>query len=237
MPCRMFGYAGRRESDVRDLFAALKRACENDPTLGAIAAGCSRHSHGWGYAIHAANGLFHYRSAKSIYEDDVAPPKLEGDIRAIFHGRFATNPQLAGHIFCHPFAATTDREAIFFAHNGSVNPPVLPGRKVDSEWALDLIAEKGLEAALPALKEHTISALNILMLSIDRQTPDAAALRGLNFFKPTEKPKVDYYRMHLGRMPGGQAFVSSTLTFDAARPASLQIEGPAPFGELLTLAP
>jgi len=233
----MFGYAGRREADVRELFAGLKRACAHDPTLTGIVAGCSRHSHGWGYVIHAANGLFHYRSSRSIYEDDAALPKMEGEIRAIFHGRFATNQELMAHIFCHPFVTATDRELIYLAHNGSVSPTVATERKVDSEWALDVIADSGLEAALPRLKEQTVSALNLLVLTAPRAAGAAPALRGLNFFKPTEQPKVDYYRMYCGQMPGGSAFVSSTLTLEDAGLKNLKIAGPAPFGELLTLSP
>jgi len=233
----MFGYAGKSEEDVRALHSGLKRACANDPTLSGIVAGCSRHSHGWGYVIHAANGLFHYRSAKSIYDDDAPLPKLEGEIRAIFHGRFASNQKLMGHIFCHPFMTATDGEIIFFAHNGSVKPETLPERKVDSEWALEQIAQAGgLEAALPKLKERTASALNILVLTIDRSTA-SARLQAMNYFKSEEKPKVDYYRMYLGRMPGGNAFVSSTFTLDGAGVEGLGISGPAPFGQPLTLTP
>jgi predicted glutamine amidotransferase len=234
----MFGYAGKSESDVRELHSGLKRACANDPTLSNIAASCSRHCHGWGYVILAANGLFHYRTAKSIYEDDAPLPKLEGDIRAIFHGRFASDPTLAGPIFSHPFAASTDSEIIFLAHNGSVQPDYLPERKVDSEWALDQIVESGsLEKALPKLKDCTLSALNILVLSIPRSAGAPATLRGLNYFKTKEPPKMTYYRMYLGEMPGGRALVSSTFNFDSAKVKGLSISGPATFGELLTLAP
>jgi predicted glutamine amidotransferase len=234
----MFGYAGKNESDLRELHSGLKRACANDPTLSGIAAGCSRHSHGWGYVIHAANGLFHYRSAKSIYEDDAPLPRLEGEIRAVFHGRFASDPTLAGPIFSHPFVAATNSEIIFLAHNGSVQPDHLAKRKVDSEWALDQIIQAGgLEQALPKLKDCTLSALNILVLSIPRSEGAQATLRGLNYFKTKEAPKMTYYRMYLGEMPGGRALVSSTFNFDSAKVKGLSISGPAVFGELLTLAP
>jgi predicted glutamine amidotransferase len=234
----MFGYAGKSEADVRELHSGLKRACADDPTLSAIAAGCSRHSHGWGYVIHAANGLFHYRTAKSIYEDNAPLPKLEGEIRAIFHGRFASDPTLAGPIFSHPFVASTDSEILFLAHNGSVQPDHLPQRKVDSEWALDQIIQAGgIERALPKLKDRTLSALNILVLSIQRSAGTPATLHGLNYFKSQEQPKVAYYQIYLGTMPGGRAFVSSTIKNDSAKVSGLAITGPAPFGELLTLAP
>jgi predicted glutamine amidotransferase len=234
----MFGYAGKSEADLRELHAGLKRACADDPTLSGVVAGCSRHSHGWGYVIHAANGLFHYRTATSIYDDDAALPKLEGEIRAIFHGRFASNPKLAGPIFCHPFVASADSEILFLAHNGSVQPDHLAERKVDSEWALEqIIQEGGVERALSRLKDHTLSALNILLLSIQRGPGTPATLRCLNYFESQEPPHVAYYRMYLGAMPGGRAFVSSTIKDGSDRIKGLVITGPAAFGELLTLEP
>jgi predicted glutamine amidotransferase len=235
----MFGYAGRSEADVGELHAALKCACENDPTLPGIAAGCSRHGHGWGYVIHAGNGLFHYRTAKSIYKDAAILPKLEGEIRAIFHGRFASDQSLVADIFSHPFVAATEREIIFLAHNGGVTPESLPERKVDSEWALDQIVQAGsLDQALPKLKKHTKTALNLLVLSIDRRSGTPATLRGLNFYlKDQEQPNKAYYQMYLGTMPGGRAFVSSTFNYDGAKVKGLAITGPATFGEPFTLAP
>jgi predicted glutamine amidotransferase len=234
----MFGYAGKSESDVRELHSGLKRACANDPTLSGIAPGCSRHSHGWGYVIHAANGLFHYRTARSIYDDDAPLPKLEGEIRAIFHGRFASDPTLEGPIFSHPFVAATENEIVFLAHNGSVEPVHLPKGNVDSEWVLGEINRAGaIEPALQRLKERTLSALNLLVLSIQRSAGTPATLHGLNFFKSQDASKVAYYRMYLGTMPGGRAFVSSTFNIDSAKVNGLTVTGPAAFGEVLVIAP
>jgi glutamine amidotransferase len=235
----MFGYAGRSETDVRELHAGLKRACDNDPTLSGIAPGCSRHCHGWGYVIRAANGLFHYRTATSIYEDDASLPRLAGEIRAIFHGRFASNETLAGDIFSHPFVAATGREIIFLAHNGGLQPDDLPERMVDTEWALEQIIQAGgLDQALPTLKQHTKSALNLLVLSIGRNNGTPAVLRGLNYFlNPDQPAKKNYYQMFLGTMPGGRAFVSSTIRNDCAHVKGLAHLEAAAFGELFTLAP
>lgn len=232
----MFGYSGTRESDVHDLHAALKRACADDPMLTAVATGCSAHCHGWGYVIHADNGLFHYRTARSIYQDDTALPKLEGHIRAIFHGRYASKPELAGHIFAHPFVATDDTRTIYFAHNGGIEVPGLPERKVDSEWALEqIIAQDGIEPALPTLKEHTVSALNLLVLTIGRQKETPAVLNYFHYFKPKEPGKVKYYSMFEGTMPGGRALVSSTLTLPDAKPDKLANIQPAVFDKLISL--
>jgi predicted glutamine amidotransferase len=234
----MFGYAGNSETDVHALHVGLKCACENDPALEGLFAGCSRHGHGWGYAIHADNGLFHYRTASSIYEDDTPLPRMEGEIRAIFHGRFASDPTLSGHIFCHPFVAATDREVLFLAHNGSVNPDQLPARKVDTEWALEKIVQAGgLEQALPGLKERTRSALNLLLLSVDRSAGTPATLRCLNYFKSKEQASLDYYEMFMAGMPGGLAFVSSTFKNYSKKVKGFDLVGPATFGEPFTLEP
>lgn len=232
----MFGYSGTRESDVHELHAALKRACADDPMLTAVAPGCSAHCHGWGYVIHANNGLFHYRTARSIYQDETALPKLEGQIRAIFHGRYASKPELAGHIFAHPFVATDDTQTIYFAHNGGVEVAGLPARTVDSEWALEqIVARGGLEPALPTLKEHTISALNLLVLTIGREKGTPAALNYFHYFKPKDAGKVKYYSMFEGTMPGGRALVSSTLTLPEAKLDKLANIRPAVFDKLIRL--
>jgi predicted glutamine amidotransferase len=232
----MFGYSGTLETDVRELHAALKRACAEDPTLSAVAPGCSAHCHGWGYVIHADNGLFHYRTARSIYEDETVLPKMEGHIRAIFHGRYASKPELSGPIFSHPFVATDDTQTIFFAHNGGIEVPGLPERKVDSEWALEQIMTMGsIGAALPALKEHTKSALNLLLLTIGREVKTPAQLNYFHFFKPKEAGKVEYYSMFEGDMPGGRALVSSTLTMPDAKLKNLENIRPAVFDQLIKL--
>lgn len=232
----MFGYSGTREADVHELHAALQRACADDPSLSAIAPGCSAHCHGWGYVIHAANGLFHYRTGCSIYEDEIVLPRLKGPIRAVFHGRYASKPELAGPIFAHPFMASDDTQTIYFAHNGGVQVPGLPERKVDSEWALEQVIARGsLEPALPVLKEHTLSALNLLVLTVSRQPGTPAALNYFHYFKPKEPGKVKYYSMFEGMMPGGRALVSSTLTLPAAGLDSLTNLKPAVFDKLIRL--
>jgi len=234
----MFGYAGRSEADVRALHAGLQHACAHDPTLEGVFAGCSRHEDGWGCVIHAANGLFHYRTATPIYDDDMALPRMDGEIRAIFHGRAASDTELAGHIFSHPFMAATNHEVLFLAHNGGVKPDHLPERKVDSEWALEQIIEAGgLAQALPKLKESTVSALNLLVLRVDRRKGAPATLQCLNYFKSREPAKEAYYRLYLGTMPGGRAVVSSTFNLNSAPVNGLAITGPAALGEISTLEP
>jgi predicted glutamine amidotransferase len=232
----MFGYSGTLQSDVQELYVALKSACANDPTLSAVAPNCSAHCHGWGYVIQADNGLFHYRTARSIYTDDIVLPKLEGPIRAIFHGRYASKPELAGHIFAHPFVAADDARVVFFAHNGGIRVEGLPERKVDSEWALEqIMAAGGVESALPKLKSCTGSALNLLILTIGREKDTPAVLEYFHYFKPKEPDKVKYYSMFEGKMPGGRALVSSTLTLAEAKPRDLIKIQPAVYDKLVRL--
>ena len=236
MACRMFGYCGKSEADVHALFSGLRRACANDPMLQAVAEGCSRHCHGWGYVIHADNGLFHYRTSRSIYDDDVVLPKMNGQIRAIFHGRYASDEKLAGHIFSHPFVAADGREIIYFAHNGGVSPDRPLDRVVDSEWALEEVLRHGdIAAALPKLKEHTKSALNLLVLRIGRASGTPATLQYFHYFKPKEPGKAAYYKLFLGSMPGGRALVSSTFTLDDAKVSELKDVQVAEFDALGTL--
>ncbi len=235
MACRMFGYAGRSQKDLHALYSGFKNACANDPTLQAVAPGCSRHCHGWGYVVHAENGLFHYRTSRPVYEDHAVLPELEGEIRAIFHGRYASNEKLTGHIFSHPFVAATNDEIIFLAHNGGVSPENELERSVDSEWVLDEIARGGATArVLSNLKERTRSALNLLILKVGRGVGTPASLQYLHFFKSKEPDKAAYYRMYTGSMPEGRALVSSTLTMNDAKIGELTNIAPAEFD---TLAP
>jgi glutamine phosphoribosylpyrophosphate amidotransferase len=234
MACRMFGYAGRSQDDLHALYSGFASACANDPTLEAVAPGCSRHCHGWGYVVHAENGLFHYRSSRPVYDDNAVLPKLEGEIRAIFHGRYASNEKLAGHIFAHPFVAATNDEIIFLAHNGGVLPENELERSVDSEWVLDEIARGGgTGKVLSKLKERTKSALNLLILKVGRGAGTPVSLQYFHFFK--DPNKAAYYRMYAGAMPEGRALVSSTLTMNDAKVRGLTEIAPAEFDALASL--
>jgi len=143
---------------------------------------------------------------------------------------------LAGPIFSHPFVATDDTQTIYFAHNGGIEVPGLPERTVDSEWALEqIIALGGIEPALSKLKNHTQSALNLLVLTIGRQKETPALLNYFHYFKPKEPGKVEYYSLFEGTMPGGRALVSSTLTLPDAKLDNLKNIKPAVFDKLIRL--
>jgi len=225
----MFGYVGESFEEVSRLYAALKLACAEDPYVKA-AFKYSCHGDGWGYAIHASNGLFHYRTSRAIFSDDILLPRMEGTIHAIFHGRLATNKKLLGHIFSHPFVVGTNTQLMFLAHNGALDEEKISLRdgQVDSEWALEQIARVGsLPAALPELREQTKSALNLLLMTNSRNQTVPPKLEYTNFYKPPEKEKIAYYKMFLGKLAKGRAVFSSTLTLHKF--AGLEVTGEAPF--------
>ncbi len=114
--------------------------------------------------------------------------------------------KLMGHIFSHPFMMADNRRTTFFAHNGGVKADVTLDRKVDSEWAMEkFIASSDSDPKLQQLKDHTGSALNLLILTIDRAKDTPALLRYFHYFKPEKPGKVEYYRMFEADMPGGKA--------------------------------
>lgn len=212
--CRVVGYVGNSEEDLRHLFAGFSQGSACDPWLNKAGIDSTCHKHGWGYAILDANGLHHYRTRLPVYEDKNGLPRLSGKIYAILHSRLASDPSLDGHIFAHPFAGSTSEAVFFFAHNGGVDPGNLPQRMVDSEWAFQKILEAGaVEPALPLLREKTKpnAALNLIILTLPRNPAKQPALQYLNFHKAENDGRRGYYQMYCGDMPGGKAVVSSTI--------------------------
>src|SRR6185437_2435073 len=166
-----------------------------------------------------------------------ALPKLEGKFRAIFHARYASDETLTGHIFSHPFVAADNKQVIFFAHNGGVDPknPAHPKRKVDSEWAMDqFVGKTDFESEVRKISsQHTKSALNLLILTIGREPGTPALLQYLNYFN-ADRPR-EYYEMFEGEMPGGRAVMSSTMTLAEVKLANLKGKRVANFGALTKL--
>lgn len=238
--CRMFGYVGRSAGELENLYASLRGACQSDECLLAAypERAAKSHEHGWGYVIRAANGLFHYRSGSAIYHDRHPLPALDGEICAIFHGRFTTGNIVGDPIFSHPFVAATDTAVYFMAHNGGLTNDVgkaVPD-KVDSEWALDQIASRGgIASALPLMKEKTGSSLNLLLMSIDRKQRQAT-IHYLNYYKKDGGKKDAYYNMYLGTtQSGGRAVFSSTLKLHGIEGVNATGIELAPFEELRVL--
>jgi glutamine amidotransferase len=212
----MFAYAGSSRNDLIALYDALRAASACDPSLKELYPGSGgSHRDGWGYVIRTPRQLFHYRTDRPIDEsNDHRLPELDGEILAIFHARFTSGIK-GDAIFSHPFVASTGAATFFLAHNGGLLPEVLLGspHKVDSEWALDqIVAEGGLAPALDRLKAKTTTALNLFLMSIDRNRKKPA-ISYLNYYKGYGETKKDaYYRIFQANMSdGGRAVFSSTL--------------------------
>lgn len=234
--CRIVGYVGSSAEDLQNLYEAFCQGSACDPYLKKAGYNHTCHKDGWGYVLLDGNGLHHYRSARPVFEDKVAWPRLRGKIYAILHSRLGSDQTLNGHICAHPFAGFTDAAALYLAHNGGVECENLPKRMVDSEWAFAQIIKAGsLEKALPFLREKTRqgAALNLLQLSIFRDEKKAPALQYLNYYKTDLEGRIAYYQMYCGDLPGGHAVFSSTI-------ADLPVKGLAnikktPFDQLLTV--
>ncbi len=227
--CRMFAYVGTSKNDLDRLYTALKNASKNDDVARAAGRPVS-HDSGWGYALAADNGLFHYRTKTPIFDDEAEFPKFKGRICAIFHSRLARNKP-AEHIFSHPFVAATNKEVIFLAHNGSFNVP--DENNVDSEWALEqIIKSGGLEASLEQLKTNTKqnSSANIFVMAINRATRQKS-IRYLSYDTADSENLKEYYAMYMADMPGGRAIISSTLKLHGIPCTSKIYEGIGSLGE------
>lgn len=199
----MFAYRGNSEQDVRELLDALVQASKKD--LRRKDQGS--HNDGWGYVIKASNGLFYYRTEHMIPDNPVIP-KLDGDIYAIFHTRKGSNPEGSkpSPIFSHPYMTATDNEIIFLAHNGALKGS--RGRRIDSELVLESISKNGLENAIPIMKIETKSALNLLVMKIERSNSNTT-INYLNYY--TDKAASNYYDIYKKAMKGGKAVFSSSL--------------------------
>ena len=237
--CRMFGYAGSSRKELDALYSALKKASSCDECIKEMIPGHDGwHRHGWGYVIRTADQLFHYRSIRAVDKDNHRLPEFKGEIQAIFHARLSTGGVLGDPAFSHPYVASTNQSIFYLAHNGGLkNAAVMVPNKIDSEWALDQIVREGdLGTALPRLKENTQSALNLLLLTINREARQAA-ITYLNWYAGYGDEKRDgYYRMYKATMTGGgQAVFSSTLEPLLMKHIAKGSNQPVNYGELQTL--
>ena len=238
--CRMFAYVGSSRKELDVLFSALKKASVCDACIKAMIPGHDGwHQHGWGYVIRTSDQLFHYRSTNAVDQDDHRLPVLKGEIHAIFHARLSTGGVLGDPAFSHPYVASTNQALFFLAHNGGLqNAAQIVPNKVDSEWALDQIVREGdLGTALPRLKENTSSALNLLLLTDNRETRKAT-ITYLNWYHGHgDKQRDGYYRMYQAAMTnGGQAVFSSTMEPLLRRHIVKGSNQPVAYGELQTLS-
>lgn len=216
--CRMFGYTGAGREDLEMLFEALKVSAYNDDSSDKI----RQHPDGWGYVILSGNGLFHYRSRSPVYEDSFRVPDIVGKFLAIFHARKASkNSPVGSQVYSHPFSHYGGSRVVFLAHNGSLKGQY-PG-KVDSEVALEIVSSNDgdLAKAEYELKRRMKSAINMLVLSFEKEKPLEATLKYLNFWNRDEGEER-FYQMYTAKMPNGNAVMSSTIAF------RLGIDGTAP---------
>jgi glutamine amidotransferase len=203
----MFAYVGNSRKDLGTLYAALKKAAEYDRTV--TWSKDKQHRDGWGCVILTRDGLIHYRTRTPIFDDDFRLPAFRGRVYSIFHARKASGAK-GNPIFSQPFVAESDRKVFFLAHIGELKAHI-PKNTVDTEHALRKIVEKGgLENALTQLKKETKTALNLLLLEIDRESR-GAGIRVFNHWKPGKED--EYYRLYRKGMGGGRAVFSSTLNY------------------------
>lgn len=212
--CRMFAYVGSSQDDLRRLYSALVEAASYDRNLSWLPdKEDRRHSDGWGSVVLSNGRIQHYRTHVPIFEDKgYGLPEIQGKTYAIFHARKANKGRpVDSPVFSHPFVDESGSRTTFLAHNGALKGPI-PKDRVDSELALTEIVESdGVTEAFGSLKGRTKTALNLLVLTIDRpsRTPK---LEYLNYWADAvSRERREYYRLYAKRMRGGTAVFSSSL--------------------------
>ncbi len=225
--CRMFAYVGTSHREIKSLHTALKEASRKNE-VGQEVGLQNACSDGWGYVIVNGTDIMHHRSITPIFEDDHRIPVTTGKTYAIFHARRASDLSKVEKSFTHPFDGSNERDLTFLAHNGRVtmdrqaNPGI-----IDTEFALKVILEKGLEEGVRHLGPLTENALNLLVLQINRLT-EQPSLQFLNFY--TDPSEGNYFDMFYTRMRNGVAVVSSTLP-----EFGIRAEGKVPYDKLVDI--
>ncbi|WP_160164865.1 class II glutamine amidotransferase [Candidatus Acidianus copahuensis] len=200
--------------DLQSLYLALSESAKNDNIAKNFGIN-PVHGDGWGYVIYNRQTIYTYKTEKPIFSDSISIPTITGEFLAIFHARQASDKTTVSSIFSHPFFGSDQRYLYFFAHNGHISEESLmkelnfSGKTTDSEMALQYITRKGLEKALPELERMTLSALNILILRIDKSNGNAEVFYE-NYY--LNKERSEYYDMFEVKLSKGNAVVSSTLT-------------------------
>lgn len=212
--CRMFAYYGSSSSKIEKLFNCLKKSAEKDVYFGNTS-----HPDGWGFVILTKDKIFHYRSANSIFTENL-PIKLDDEETiAIFHARQATDKRLVGSQFSHPYSEANENGLFFFAHNGSVDKEKLSQELlinsdmvVDSELALKfLLRYSNIYNGMNDLKDYTKSSLNSFIIRVSREKE--AELFYLNYVRNrSEKASSNYYDLYIDTKDGISVF-SSTLSY------------------------
>ncbi len=210
----MFAYVGDSNKELMQLYSALKKSAEHDPIAERLGVGFKRHGDGWGYVIAGDDGsLYHYRTSRAIYEDLHEVPKITGNFSAIFHVRKASDNTTIRPSFSHPLLEDNEGELIFFAHNGSIKKKPLAkelgfnGVTIDSELAAKLFARDGIKC-IRLLEKNTESALNLLIMRIDRKT-GKVKINYKNYY--VKKDRSEFYDLYFKGLGHGRAVYSSTM--------------------------
>jgi len=187
----MLAYVGKDKERLKKLAQCLILSAKDDPITHDV------HKDGWGIVAYDKEKMVYYRSVNPIFnESDVLfnlISLLNDDIKVIIHARLASDKNLVSSYLSHPYMESNEKSIIYFAHNGSVNKEDLgkilninPRLMVDSELIGKYIVSHGIEK-VKELQAYTKSALNLLILKIDRESKDAH-LYYYNYYN------VDYIR-------------------------------------------
>ncbi|MFP3205600.1 MAG: class II glutamine amidotransferase [Metallosphaera yellowstonensis] len=209
MMCRMFAYVGSSTRELESLYKALRESASNDTRRIKD----NKHGDGWGYVIYSGEVIWYYRSRRAIYDENFTVPQVDGKFYAVFHARQASKKETVSSRFSHPFQESNEKELIFLAHNGYVDEEELKewlgyqGYTTDSELVTKALAKFGMRPeVMERLREYTVSALNLLILRVDKGS-GVGRLYYLNYFKKDP----EFYRMYLSQGMEGKAVFSSTL--------------------------
>ncbi|ADL19122.1 Predicted glutamine amidotransferase [Acidilobus saccharovorans 345-15] len=216
--CRMLGAASSSPGEVRLLVSCLARAAQRD-----VLRHDEVHGDGWGMAAYSREGLLVRRSARPIFDELSNANSLQlpaGEQLVMVHARAASDSSKVGIAYSHPYEALSadGRRLYLLAHNGSVDREglgralglgELSGNYVDSELALMVIAREGLsEGALELLRNYTETALDLLIMEVDRPS-GAARLYAYSYWR--DPGEGEYYELRVISAGSTTAVVSSTV--------------------------
>ncbi|WP_338598524.1 class II glutamine amidotransferase [Sulfolobus tengchongensis] len=229
--CRMLAYYGKNKDYLRKMANCLVKASLNDPLIN------ESHSDGWGIVAYNNNKIIYYRSSNPIFQDintlnDVIN-SLDGELKVIIHARKASEKVLVSSFYSHPYLETTSTHLFFLAHNGSVDKYRLgetlgldPSLMVDSELIARYIAIHGLKE-VDRLREFTKSALNLLILEIDRKSKSSQIYFHNYYRKDIIVENEEYYKLYHNK----GAVYSSSLAYTGCEKGE-EVE----FGKLMKLS-
>ncbi|ACP37544.1 class II glutamine amidotransferase [Saccharolobus islandicus] len=210
--CRMLAYHGDDKEYLKRLTNCLAKASLNDPLTN------ETHGDGWGIVAIASNNLIHYRSHFPIFKDENLEKilnLLDGEMKVIIHARQASDKRLISPYYSHPYLESTPKSILFLAHNGSVDKYKLgnvlgidPMLMVDSELVAKYVATYSIKE-IDKLQDVTQSALNLLIMEINRIDRSSTIYFYNYYIKDKIKRKEEYYKLYFNK----GAIYSSSLAY------------------------